>query len=57
MKQQVEPVRPMTLAEQYENIASALALATARQNHPAMKGLYELLVSYERAIGEANQGE
>jgi hypothetical protein len=57
MKQQVEPVRPMTLAEQYENIAEALALATARQNHPAMKGLYELLVSYERAIGKANWGE
>jgi hypothetical protein len=54
MKQQVEPVRPMTLAEQYENIASALSLATSRRNHPAMQGLSILLRSYEEAIKEAN---
>jgi|LakMenE18May11ns_1017448.scaffolds.fasta_scaffold7797583_2 hypothetical protein len=57
MKPQVMPVRPMTLAEQYENIAKALAEATEKRNHPAMKGLYELLISYERAIGKANWGE
>ena len=51
------PVRPMTLAEQYENIAKALAEATEKRNHPAMKGLYELLISYEQAIGKANWGE